>query len=235
MIIHPRDPLIVALDVPTLEQALALVDQLKDSVGMFKVGLQLFCSVGPQGVRELSERGIQMFLDLKLHDIPNTVVGALRSVDLPGVAMISVHALGGPAMLKAASQACPLGKKLLAITMLTSMDEQAAQEVGISRRLEEQVVALGRMAVASGVDGIVASPNEVAALRSTLGKTPVIVTPGIRTIADAANDQARTGDPVSALRSGADYLVVGRPITAQPDPAHAAREMVNTMQRAFTS
>lgn len=233
MIWQPRDSLIVALDVPTLAEARAAATRLKDQVGLIKVGLQLFCAVGPQGVAELAACGIPIFLDLKLHDIPNTVAGAVRSCQLPGVHMLTLHALGGRAMIQAAAKSCGVHQKLLAVTMLTSMDAAATQEVGVTRPLQEQVVALARMALASGADGIVASPQEVAALREALGPKALIVTPGIRSALDKADDQARTADPVTAMRNGANYLVVGRPVMQAEDPVKAAQDIVRQIGAAF--
>ncbi|HEY3997866.1 MAG TPA: orotidine-5'-phosphate decarboxylase [Candidatus Xenobia bacterium] len=233
MIWRPKDSLIVALDVASLEAAEAVAARLSPHVGLFKLGLQLFCAVGPQGVERLAAHGVPIFLDLKLHDIPNTVAGALKSCQLPGVAMLTVHALGGPAMIKAAAASCGLGQKLLAVTMLTSMDADTAEQVGVSRSLPEQVVALARMAIDSGADGVVASPQEIVPLREALGPRALIVTPGIRSATDERDDQSRTADAATAVRAGANYLVVGRPILKAPDPVQAAQGIVRQIQGAF--
>jgi orotidine-5'-phosphate decarboxylase len=198
---------------------------------MFKVGSQLSTAAGPGVVRSIVARGQHVFLDLKFHDIPNTVAGAVASAAQLGVSLLTVHALGGRAMLEAAAGALPaMGMRLLAITVLTSHDEKSLGEVGVVRPLPEEVRDLARLARAAGVDGVVASPHEVALLREACGKDLLIVAPGIRPAGARAGDQARAATPAAALTAGADYLVVGRPITEAKDPAAAARAIVREME-----
>ena len=229
----PRDRLIVALDVPDAPAARALVDQLAGHVGLFKVGSQLFTAAGPGLVREIVGRGERVFLDLKYHDIPNTVSGAVAAASRLGVTLVDVHGLGGRAMMEAAVGALPAtGTRLLAITVLTSHDEATLDEVGLGRPLTEAVRRLARLALDSGVDGVVASPHEVALVRETCGRDFLIVTPGIRPAGSARGDQSRLATPGAAIAAGADYLVVGRPITEAPEPAAAADAIVREMALA---
>jgi orotidine-5'-phosphate decarboxylase len=232
-----RDRLIVALDVPDAEAARALVDRLAGRVGMFKVGSQLFTVAGPELVREIVARGEKVFLDLKFHDIPNTVAGAVSSASRLGVSLLDVHGLGGRAMLEAAAGALPaMGTRLLAVTILTSHGDESLDEIGVSASVADSVRRLALLARDAGLDGVVASPHEVALLREACGPDFLIVAPGIRPPGAAAFDQARPATPATALRHGADYLVVGRPIVAAVDPAAAAdaivREMEETLVRA---
>ena len=226
----PRERLIVALDVPTAEQARPLVDTLAGAVGMFKVGSELFTAAGPDFVRELVARGERVFLDLKFHDIPNTVAGAVASAGQLGVSLLDVHGLGGGAMMAAAAGALPaMGCRLLAITILTSHDEASLGEVGVSGSVGASVERLARLAKDAGVDGVVASPHEVGLVRAACGEGFLIVTPGIRPKGSARGDQARLATPAEARRAGADYLVVGRPITQSADPRGAADAIVAEM------
>ena len=236
---HPRSSLIVALDFDSLSTALKFAKQVADLVGMFKIGSQLFTSAGPDAVRQVAQLGPDIFLDLKFHDIPNTVAGAvLASAAMPGVQLVNVHALGGSAMLRAATQAIsagvPMGAdrpRLLAVTILTSMDQKAIREVGIGGPPAARVVKLAKLAQKAGVDGVVASVQETKAIRKACGREFLIVTPGVRpkeTMAGAKNDdQARTATPREAIRAGADFIVVGRPILAAADPRAAAQEIVD--------
>jgi orotidine-5'-phosphate decarboxylase len=229
----PKDRLIVALDVPQKDAAHALVERLSGHVGLFKVGSQAFTAAGPELVREIVARGERVFLDLKFHDIPNTVAGAVASAARLGASLATVHGLGGRAMLEAAVGALPaMGTKLLAITILTSHDEDTLGEIGVNGSVVESVRRLALLAKESGVDGVVASPHEVAMIREACGRELLIVTPGIRPAGAAAGDQARAATPATALAAGADYLVVGRPITEAPDPAAAADAIVREMERA---
>jgi orotidine-5'-phosphate decarboxylase len=229
--VNARERLIVALDVPEEALAMVLVDALAGHVGMFKVGSQLFTSAGPDVVRAIVAKGERVFLDLKFHDIPNTVAGAVASAAQLGVSLLTVHGLGGKAMLEAAAGAIPaMGTRLLAITVLTSHDERTLGEVGVGRTLDEEVRELARLARSAGIDGVVASPHEVPLLREACGKDLLIVTPGIRPAGARAADQARAATPAAALAAGADYLVVGRPITEAADPAAAARAIVKEME-----
>jgi orotidine-5'-phosphate decarboxylase len=228
--VTPRERLIVALDVPGAEQARALVDALAGAVGMFKVGSELFTAAGPDFVRELVARGEHVFLDLKFHDIPNTVAGAVASAGQLGVSLIDVHGLGGRDMMAAAAGALPaMGCRLLAVTILTSHDEAGLGEVGLTGTLAHSVDRLARLAKDAGVDGVVASPHEVGLVRAACGDGFLIVTPGIRPAGAARGDQARLATPGEARRAGADYLVVGRPITQSADPRAAADAIVAEM------
>ena len=224
--------LIVALDFPDAGSALSLVDHLEGSTSWFKVGLELYIAEGNALITELQRRGCAIFLDLKLHDIPNTVAGAVRSAARLGVDMLTVHAAGGPAMLAAAVEAAENRPTLLAVTVLTSMDRAQLVATGVQDSPAAQVEKLATMAIASGVEGIVCSPNEVPNLRRRLGNKPLLVIPGIRPEGAASGDQRRIATPAAAIASGASYLVVGRPITGAADPGAAARAILAEMQMA---
>jgi orotidine-5'-phosphate decarboxylase len=245
-----RQKLIFALDFPALEPALKLAQSLSSVVGMFKINIQLFTSEGPTAIAKLSQLGPGIFLDLKFHDIPNTVKGAVASAcGLPGVHLLDLHALGGLEMMRAAALARNEANgpksatpKLLAITILTSMDNAALRKVGITGPPSRRVVQLARLAQKGGMDGVVASPHEVHAIRRACGKDFLIVVPGIRPrIGSGAagirkgktDDQARVATPAEAIRAGADYLVVGRPITGAPDPEAAARAILDDISSAL--
>jgi orotidine-5'-phosphate decarboxylase len=231
--VNARDRLIVALDVPTLPEARALVEALHGQVGMFKVGSQLFTAAGPDFVRELVGRGEKVFLDLKYHDIPNTVAGAVAAAASLGVALLTVHALGGRAMLEAAVGALPaLGTRLLAVTVLTSHDARSLADLGLEADVAACVRRLATLAREAGVDGLVASPQEVALAREAAGQDVLVVTPGVRPGGAARGDQARVATPAGALAAGADYLVVGRPIIEARDPAAAAAAVVREVEQA---
>jgi orotidine-5'-phosphate decarboxylase len=235
---HPRSGLIVALDFDSLTSAVKFAKQVADLVGMFKIGSQLFTSAGPEAVREISQLGAGIFLDLKFHDIPNTVAGAvLAAAAMPGVQLVNVHALGGMSMLRAAAQAVsagvPMGAdraRLLAVTVLTSMDHKTFREVGIGGPPKSRVLKLARLAEKAGVDGVVASVQEAKAIRLACGRDFLIVTPGVRPknkgLISNTDDQARTATPREAIRAGADFMVVGRPIIAAADPRAAAQAIV---------
>jgi orotidine-5'-phosphate decarboxylase len=227
------NPILVALDVPEASRALALADQLRGAVGGFKIGKQLFTAEGPAIVRALAGRGDRVFLDLKFHDIPNTVAGAVAAAVATGAWMVNVHCSGGAAMMRAAAHsadaaAAALGVPrplVIGVTVLTSMDAAALSEVGVARTVMDQVLRLARLAQASGLDGVVASPLETAAIREACGAF-AIVTPGIRAGGEAgSDDQARTMSADEAMKAGATYLVIGRPITGAPDPRAAAEEI----------
>jgi orotidine-5'-phosphate decarboxylase len=227
--------LIVALDFPDAKSALDLVDRLEGAARWFKIGLELYVAEGNTLVAELQRRGYSIFLDLKFHDIPNTVASAVRSVARLGAQMLTVHAAGGPSMLAAAAEAAAetgSGPVLLAVTVLTSIDAAQLEATGISRNPAEQVETLAAMAYASGVQGIVCSAVEVANLRSRLGSKPLLVIPGIRPEGAATGDQRRVGTPGTAIAAGATYLVVGRPITRAADPGAAARSIQAEMHAA---
>jgi orotidine-5'-phosphate decarboxylase len=241
---HPRSSLIVALDFDSLSSAAKFAKQVADLVGMFKIGNQLFTAAGPAAVKEISALGCGVFLDLKFHDIPNTVAGAvLSAAAMSGVQLVNVHALGGKAMLEAAVQAVsagvPMGAdrpRLLAVTILTSMDQKAMKEVGISGAPKLRVVKLAQLAKSTGVDGVVASVEEARAIRKACGRDFLIVTPGVRPKEEAPasdhEDQARKATPTEAIRAGADFLVVGRPILAAADPRAAAQSIVDEIAAA---
>lgn len=231
-----RKRLIVALDVPGATEAASLVNGLERSCRWFKVGLELFVAAGPAMIEPLVARGHNIFLDLKFCDIPNTVAGAVRSAASLGARLITVHAAGGPAMLEAAQNALAGfadPPQLLAVTVLTSMDQAQLGAIGISRTPAEQVELLARMGLAAGIKGFVCSPQEVATLRALTGPEGVLVIPGIRPAGSHTDDQKRIAAPADALRSGASYLVVGRPITQASDPAEAAEAIVAEMAEAL--
>jgi orotidine-5'-phosphate decarboxylase len=225
--VTPRERLIVALDVPTADEARRLVAALEGHVGMFKVGSQLFTAAGPDFVHELTAGGHKVFLDLKYHDIPNTVASAVSSASRLAVSLIDVHALGGRGMMEAAVSALPaIGTRLLAITILTSHDAESLGEVGVDGTLHDSVRRLALLAKEAEVDGVVASPHEVALIREACGPDFLIVTPGIRPSGSASGDQVRLAAPKAAVAAGADYIVVGRPITGAPRPPEAADAVV---------
>jgi len=229
-----RKRLIVALDVPNAAAATEMMNRLEGVCQWFKVGLELF-TAGPFVVERLVARGCSVFLDLKLHDIPNTVAGAVRSAAALGARMLTVHAAGGPAMLAAARSALEgLSEppQLLAVTVLTSMDEAQLRAAGVERAPAEQVGLLAKMGLEAGIRGFVCSPQEVAALRALTGPEGVLVVPGIRPAGAASGDQRRIATPAEALRAGASYLVVGRPITQAPDPAEAAAAILKEIAEA---
>jgi orotidine-5'-phosphate decarboxylase len=226
------DRLIVALDFPDARAALALVDRLEGAVCWFKVGLELYIAEGNWLVAELQRRGFSIFLDLKLHDIPNTVAAAVRAAARLGVNMLTVHASGGPEMLAAAAEATDPGLTLLAVTVLTSMDAAQLEATGVRGSLAAQVERLATMGFAYGIRGFVCSPIELANLRRKLGREPLLVVPGIRPEGAATGDQRRIGTPAAAMASGASYLVVGRPITRAANPGIVARAILTEMQTA---
>ncbi|MBN1140528.1 MAG: orotidine-5'-phosphate decarboxylase [Deltaproteobacteria bacterium] len=239
MIENARQKLIFALDVETIEEAERWALRLRDRVGMFKIGKQLFTRCGPEAVKRIRDCGGEVFLDLKYHDIPNTVTKASLEAARLGVKMFNLHALGGKEMMAATAAALrdrfpaqtrPL---LLAVTILTSMSAEALREVGIPAPAEEIVPRLALLARDAGLDGVVASPREIAAIRQACGPGFLIVTPGVRPAAAAADDQKRIATPAEAIRAGADFLVVGRPIAAAADPEAAAAAIVEEMAAAL--
>jgi orotidine-5'-phosphate decarboxylase len=241
---HPRSSLIVALDFDSLSTALKFAQRVSDLVGMFKIGNQLFTSAGPEAVKQVAALGNAIFLDLKFHDIPNTVAGAvLSAAAMPGVQLVNVHALGGPAMLRAAAQAVsagvPMGAdrtRLIAVTVLTSMEHKTMREVGIGGTPLTRAVKLAQLTKKCGVDGVVASVQEAKAIRKACGREFLIVTPGVRPTeksgAKKNDDQARTATPAEAIKAGADFLVVGRPIIAADDPRAATQGIVEEIAAA---
>jgi orotidine-5'-phosphate decarboxylase len=231
-----RERLIVALDVPDATSAMRLVAELEGTCSWFKVGLELFVAAGPAVLEPIVGRGHNVFLDLKLHDIPNTVAGAVRSAAGLGVRMLTVHAGGGPAMLAAAKNALAgvaNPPELLAVTVLTSMDAEQLHAVGVDRAASSQVEVLARIGWDAGIRGFVCSPQEVEAVRRLTGPEGVLVIPGIRPAGAAVGDQKRVAGPADALRLGASYLVVGRPITLADDPAKAAAGILEEMAGAL--
>lgn len=233
-----NNPIIVALDVPNPEKAVELARAVAPFVGTFKVGKELFVSAGPSFVRELRATGARVFLDLKFHDIPNTVAKAVASAVRLDVQMLTIHASGGSEMMRAAEKsaqetAAALGIEaplVLGVTVLTSMDETALHELGIQNGVAAQVERLARLAAAAGLRGLVCSPLELKLLRSVVPPTMQLITPGIRTGAEKADDQKRTLSPRDALAAGATGLVIGRPIYAAADPATAAREILAMLE-----
>lgn len=231
-----RKRLIVALDTPSAAAAAALVERLQGRCLWVKVGLELFTAAGPDVLKPLVEGGLSVFLDLKFHDIPNTVAGAVRSAAALGAQMMTLHAGGGPAMLaaaRAALEGMDSPPELLAVTVLTSMDQAQLSAAGLARTPAEQVELLARMGLAAGMRGFVCSPLEVATIRALTGPEGVLVVPGIRPAGAASGDQKRIATPADALRAGASYLVVGRPITQAADPAEAAEAMIREMAEAL--
>jgi orotidine-5'-phosphate decarboxylase len=236
---NPGNPLLVALDVDGADRALAIAEQVGGVAGGLKVGSRLFTMAGPDLVRRLVDSGARVFLDLKFHDIPNTVAQAVDAAVRTGAWMINVHASGGPAMMQAATRAAadaaaatgvppPL---VIGVTVLTSMDEQTLMQTGVMRPLVDHVLALARMAQSAGLHGVVASPQETSAIRQACGPDFAIVTPGIRgaSAGQEKNDQSRTLGPAEAVKAGATYIVVGRPIIAAPDPRGAAQAIVEEL------
>jgi orotidine-5'-phosphate decarboxylase len=235
-----RDRLIVALDVDSMEQAKTLVERLAGEVGMFKIGKQLFTHAGPQAVQLIKELGGEIFLDLKFHDIPNTVAKAAIEATRLGVKMFNVHASGSLEMMrttvKEVERVCRREKVrrpiMLGVTVLTSLNQDDLQRLGVEHKVADQVVRLALLTKEAAMDGVVASPHEVADIRSACGPSFVIVTPGIRPADGNRNDQQRVMTPADALRAGVDYIVVGRPILEAQDPVVAARAIVGEMELA---
>ena len=238
-----RNPIIVALDVPKANEALELAEELGPFVGAFKIGKQLFVSEGPDVVRKLKAKGAQIFLDLKFHDIPNTVAKAVQSAIDMGVDMLTVHTAGGSEMLVAAENASNEKAKILGIdsplilgvTVLTSMDDANLEELGIQEGTQGQVVRLAKLAASSGLRGLVCSPQEIKLLREELGDEIQLITPGIRAVSNPADDQKRTMSPAEAIKIGASWLVIGRPITLAANPRAAAIDILNSIDPELVS
>jgi len=238
-----KDRLFVALDVDTEQHALELVRTLTPYTGSFKIGSQLFTATGPDIVRKIIDSGSRVFLDLKFHDIPNTVAAAAAAATRLGVFMFNVHAAGGREMLRRAvdassEAAAKIGRRrplLLGVTMLTSADSTLLADIGISRSMTDQVTHLARMSAESGLDGVVASPHEVSLIRSVIAKELLVLTPGIRPADASLDDQKRVKTPAEAIQSGANYLVVGRPITGAADPVKVTRQIVEEIEAAGPS
>jgi orotidine-5'-phosphate decarboxylase len=232
--LSPKDRLIVALDFPSADEARHMVTALGNSVSFYKVGLEVFTAVGPALVEELVDQGNRVFLDLKMHEIPNSVAGGTRSAAALGASMVTVHASSGPEALKAAAQVEKEnpGLTVLAVTVLTSLSAADLPRIGVRSTPEEQVLRLARLAKVEGVGGVVASPEEAAKLRADLGPEMAIVTPGIRPTGSAVGDQQRIGTPEAAIRAGASHLVVGRPVTRAADPKRAAEAILEEIESA---
>lgn len=231
-----KNPLIIALDFDSIDQALNLAEKIGPYAGGFKVGMQLYYSAGQEVLHRIRAKNLPVFVDLKLHDIPNTVAGATRALTRQGASILNVHAAGGKTMMRAAVEAArdeadksgivrPL---VVAVTVLTSIDQEVYRyEMGHSGAIQDRVVAWALMAQEAGLDGVVASPLEIAAIREACGPDFAIITPGIRPAGTSVNDQKRTLTPGEALKQGATYLVVGRPVTASHDPLEAVRAILN--------
>ena len=227
--------LIVALDVPSSREAAEAVARIGDAVSFYKVGLELFLADGPETLRLLRGEGKRVFLDLKLHDIPRTVERAVGSCLRWGPDLLTVHAQGSSAMVEAAARAvreAGAATRILAVTVLTSLDRSDLDLLGVARPVEEQVLALGRLASGAGAHGLVCSPREAGALRKALGPDALLVTPGVRPAGGALGDQKRVATPADAIRAGATHLVVGRPVLGAPDPRAAALAIREEMAAA---
>lgn len=235
--ISPIDRIFCAVDTPKLDDALLLADLLAGEVGAIKLGKEFFTAHGPDGVRKVASLGHKIFLDLKYHDIPNTVAGAVRSANRLECAVLTVHASGGPAMLKAAAEAAAEAglkrPKIVAVTVLTSLDDDDLAAVGQAAPASAQVLRLAQLAEASGIDGVVCSPQEVALLRGEIGNAFSLVVPGVRPDWAGTDDQKRVMTPGEAVAAGADHLVIGRPITRSDDPVGAARRIADEISAAI--
>ena len=235
---NAKDRIILALDVDTKKEALALVRELHDYVGVFKIGMQLYNGYGPDIVKAISDQGARVFVDLKFHDIPNTVAEGLCSLMEEKVSLLNVHASGGYTMMKTAAkrlreEAARRGvfaPKIVAVTVLTSLGEAEWREMGQTEPIAEKVVRLAKLAQRAGLDGVVASPQEAAAIRRACGNDFIIVTPGIRPLEATPDDQSRVASPAEALRNGATHLVVGRPIRTADNPRAAAQAILEEMR-----
>jgi orotidine-5'-phosphate decarboxylase len=233
-----RNPVFVALDTPDLSRALEIAKAVKPYVGGLKIGLEFLTAQGPEGIRKIVETGLPVFADTKFHDIPNTVAGAAREIAKFGVAIFNIHASGGEAMMRAAVEAAASANprpKIIGVTVLTSMDDDDLPPIGQQGPLADQVVRLAKLARHSGLDGIVCSPREIAVVRKACGPDFLIVTPGIRPAGSAVGDQRRVNTPADALKAGSNILVIGRPITAAPDPAAAARAIAGEIRAVETA
>jgi len=234
-----RSPqLIVALDVPNMQAALDIVGRLEGRVRFFKVGSELFTTAGPDVIKQVRARGAYVFLDLKFHDIPNTVARVCRVAARYGVYMLTVHAAGGPAMVQAAAEAVrheagDERPRIIAVTVLTSIDDRLwRDQLGMGSSVSDSIVSLAQMAYGAGADGVVASPKDLVLIRESCGEELLIVTPGVRPTGAVTGDQARVATPADAVRDGADFLVVGRPIVAAQDPTAAAAAILAEMESA---
>ena len=223
------DKIIVALDVATKKEAFDLVEQLRGAISFFKIGLQLYTAEGPEIVRAVRATGANVFLDLKLHDIPNTIRLAVESAAQLEIQMLTIHLFGGEAMIRAAVSAKPRDLLLLGVTVLTSVDEQTIRQIGIADKVENHVLRLAKLGVKNGIDGIVASSHEIGRLRREFGDKIKIVVPGIRPAGSESADQKRVMTPREAIHAGADYLVIGRPIIAHSRPGEAVTKILQEL------
>jgi len=226
---NTADKIIVALDVATKEKALELVEQLSSKISFFKIGLQLYTAEGPEIVRAVLSTGAKVWLDLKLYDIPNTVARAVESASILGVQMLTIHLSGGSEMIRAATGACSADMLLLGVTVLTSATEQTLREIGITTTVEDQVLRLARLGVEAGIGGVVASPHEIKMLRAEFGNRIKIAVQGIRPRWAEPGDQKRFMTPREAIDAGADYIGIGRPITAHARPAEALEKILEEL------
>lgn len=224
-----KEQLILALDVPSASEAIMWMERMKDRVGCFKIGLQLFCAHGPELVRQASEREVPVFLDLKLHDIPHTVASAIRSLSGLNVRFLTLHTQGGPDMVDAALQALPDSSptQLLGVTVLTSLDDSAIAGLGYSRSASEQALYLAQLSAKAGLDGFVCSPLEAKAIRDTIPGAKAIVTPGVRPAGSRTDDQSRVTTPEESLTSGATHVVIGRPILKANNPEQVISSLLD--------
>lgn len=225
-----NNPVLLAVDTGDIQQASTLIRKTASAVGGVKLGKEFFMANGPEGVRKAAPQGVPLFLDLKLHDIPNTVAGAVTSTGQSCTPdLLTIHAQGGTAMIGAARAASDVfgdaRPRIIAVTVLTSLDESDLSQMGVTGSVEDHVVRLGRMAIEAGADGLVCSPKEIGPLRQALGASPILVVPGIRPAGSAMGDQKRVMTPREAVQAGASYIVVGRAITAAEDPAAAAKSV----------
>ena len=226
---NAAEKIIVALDVATKEKALELVKQLRDQISFFKIGLQLYTAEGPEIVRAVLSTGAKVWLDIKLHDIPNTVARAVESANNLGVRMLTIHLSGGREMILAATAARANNMSLLGVTVLTSATEQTLREIGVAGKVDDQVLRLARLGVEAGIDGVVASPHEIKKLRAEFGDQIKIAVQGIRPSWAEPGDQKRFMTPRKALEAGADYIGIGRPITAHPQPGEAMTKILQEL------
>jgi orotidine-5'-phosphate decarboxylase len=225
-----KEKIIVALDVATKQKALELVKQLRDQISFFKVGLQLYTAEGPEIVHDILSTGARVWLDLKLHDIPNTVARAVESANGLGVHMLTIHLSGGSEMVRAATRANGKGLLLVGVTVLTSSTRETLQQIGVTATVDDQVLRLAKLGVEAGIDGVVASPHEVKMLRTQFGDKIKIAVQGIRPKWAEPGDQKRFMTPTEAIEAGADYIGIGRPITAHQDPREAVAKILDELQ-----
>jgi orotidine-5'-phosphate decarboxylase len=227
---NAADKIIVALDVPTKKEALELVEQLREKISFFKIGLQLYTADGPEIVRAVLSTGAKVWLDLKLHDIPNTVARAVESANVLGVQLLTIHLSGGGEMIRAATSARKGSMSILGVTVLTSSTDETLREIGITDKADDQVFRLAKLGVENGIDGVVASPHEIKRLRAEFGDKIIIGVQGIRPTWAKPDDQKRFMTPREALDAGADYIGIGRPITRNPNPDEAVEKILRDIE-----